>query len=311
MAKSPFRLPWLRLWGRITVMTEILDRILRWLCRPVAYAAIVGLVAVGMAGVAVAQSARQVVLTVTPSLARSGLLGQLVPKFEKRYRMTVRIVEQADTEGALALAGGGGTDVLWLNDEMRERASMKQGLTIARRDVMFGELVLVGPRNDPAGVKGMTSLIDAARLIAAAEARFVSRGDGGAVHRIERGVWTEAGIDLNASTKGNWYIVQKGGMRKTLQTALQRKAYTLSDRATWLGLGDTKGHMVLVSDDPRMIVQFGALLVNPKRHKRVNVAGARAFLNWLTSKMTQRAINEFSISGQYPFAANFGQRKAD
>jgi tungstate transport system substrate-binding protein len=291
-------------------MTEILDRILRWLCRPVAYAAIVGLVAVGMAGVAVAQSARQVVLTVTPSLARSGLLGQLVPKFEKRYRMTVRIVEQADAEGALALAGGG-TDVLWLNDEMRERASMKQGLTIARRDVMFGELVLVGPRNDPAGVKGMTSLIDAARLIAAAEARFVSRGDGGAVHRIERGVWTEAGIDLNTSTKGNWYFVQKGGMRKTLQTALQRKAYTLSDRATWLGLGETKGHMVLVSDDPRMIVQFGALLVNPKRHKRVNAAGARAFLNWLTSKMTQRAINEFSISGQYPFAANFGQRKAD
>lgn len=297
-------------------MTEIPDRIVRWLCRPAAGAAIAGLVVAGMAvgsvaGVAVAQSARELVLAVTPSLARSGLLGRLVPQFEKRYRMTVKIVEQADVDSALALAGGGGADLLWLNDEQRERASIKQGLTIARRDVMFGELVLVGPRNDPAGVKGMTSLIDAARLIAAAEARFISRGDASAVHRIERGVWSEAGIDLNASTKGNWYIVQKGGMRKTLQTALQKKAYALSDRATWLGLGDTKSHMVLVSDDPRMILQFGALLVNPKRHKRVNATGARAFLNWLTSKKTQRAIDQFSISGQYPFAANFGQRKTE
>lgn len=291
-------------------MTEILDRILRWLCRPVAYAAIAGLVSVSVAGGAAgAQSARELVLTITPSLARSGLLGALIPRFEKRYRMTVKVVERADVDGALDLAGSGGADLLWLSDELRERASMKEGLTIARRDVMFGELVLVGPRSDPAGVKGMTSLVDAVRLIATAEASFVSRGDGSAVYRIERGVWTEAGIDLNVSTKENWYIVQKGGMLKSLETALEKKAYTLSDRATWLGLGETKDHTVLVTDDPRMILQFGALLVNPKRQKTVNAAGARAFLNWLTSKKTQRAINEFTISGQYPFAANFGQRK--
>lgn len=297
-------------------MAETLDRIFRWLWRRIVGAAIAGIVVAGIvagnvAGVAVAQTARELVLTVTPSLARSGLLGQLVPKFEKRYRMTVRIVERAQVDSALGLAGSGGTDLLWLNDEPRERASIKQGITIARRDVMYGVLVLVGPKSDPAGVRGMTSLVDAARLIAAAEARFVSRGDGSAVHRVERGVWTEAGIELTASIKENWFIVQKGGMRKTLETALEKKAYTLSDQATWLALGGTKSHMVLVTDDPRMILQFGVLLVNPKRQKTVNAAGARAFLNWLTSKKIQKAISDFSISGEYPFTANFGQRKTE
>ncbi len=290
-------------------MAETLDQNFRWLWHRIIGAVISGIVLVSIASLAIAQSTRELVLTVTPSLARSGLLGQLVPKFEKRYRMTVKIIEQADVDGALGLASSGGTDLLWLSDEMRERASMKGGLTIARRDVMFGELVLVGPKSDPAGVNGMTSLVDAARLIAAAEASFVSRGDGSAVHRVERGVWTEAGINLPTSTKEIWYIVQKGGMRNTLDTALEKKAYTLSDRATWLGLGKTNDHMVLVYDDPRMIQQFGALLVSPKRQKTVNAAGARAFLNWLTSKKIQKAINDFSISGEYPFTANFGQRK--
>lgn len=185
-------------------MIETLVQVFRWLSRPLAHAMFAGLLSVGIAAGAVAETAREVTLTVTPSLARSGLLGQLLPQFEKRYRMTVKIVEQADAEAALGLAGNGGTDLLWLNDELRERASLKQGLTIGRRDVMFGELILVGPKTDPAGVKGMTSLVDAARLIAAAEAKFISRGDGSAVHRIERAVWTEAGIDLTDSNKENW-----------------------------------------------------------------------------------------------------------
>lgn len=297
-------------------MTETLDQVRRWPRHRIAGAAIAGIVLAGIvfgnvAGVAVAQNARELVLTVTPSLARSGLLGQLVPKFEKRYRITVKVIEKADVDGAFVLAGKGRTDLLWLGDEMRERASMKQGLTIARRDVMFGELVLLGPKRDPAGVRGMTSLVDAARLIAAAEARFVSRGDGSAVHRVERGVWIEAGINLPASTTLKWYIIQRGGMRKALEAAIKKGAYTLADRATWLRLGETGDHMVLVNDDPRMILQFGALLVNPKRQKTINAAGARAFLNWLTSKKTQQAINEFSISGEFPFTANFGQRKTN
>jgi tungstate transport system substrate-binding protein len=295
----------------MTGMSETFDQIIGWLRRWIVGAATAGILLGGQTGAATAQSAREVVLTVTPSLARSGLLGQLVPKFEKRYRMTVKIVEQADVEGALGLAGSGGTDLLWLNDEMRERASIKAGLTIARRDVMFGELVLIGPKSDPAGVMGMTSLVDAARLIAVAEARFVSRGDGSAVTRIERGVWSELGINLPAPGKEKWYIVQQGGMRKTLETALEKNAYTLSDRASWLGFDEAKDHVVLVTSDPRMILQFSALLVNPKRQKTVNAAGARAFLNWLTSKKTQKTINEFSISGKFPYTANFGQRKTE
>ncbi len=292
-------------------MAETLDQTFRWQWRRIVGAAIAGVVLAGMAGVAAAQSAREVVLTVTPSLARSGLLGQLVPKFEKRYRMTVKVVEQADIDGALGLAGNGGADVLWLNDEMRERASMKAGLTIARRDIMFGELVLIGPKSDPAGVKGMTSLVDAARLIAVAEARFVSRGDGSTVNRIERGIWAELGINVPASSKEKWYIVQQGGMLETLEVALEKKAYTLSDRATWLGLDQSKDHVVLVTSDPRMIIQFGALLVNPRRRKTVNATGARVFLKWLTSKKTQKEINKFSISGEFPYTANYGQRKTE
>ncbi|MHA1538107.1 MAG: substrate-binding domain-containing protein [Alphaproteobacteria bacterium] len=292
-------------------MTEMLDRIFHWLGRRIVGAALAGVVLGGVAGMAFAETARELALIVTPSLARSELLRHLIPRFEKQYRMSVKIIERPDAKSALGLVGSGSADLLWLNDEVRERASVKQGLTIARRDVMFGELVLVGPKGDPAGVRGMTSLVDAARLIAAAEASFVSRGDTSAVHRVERGVWTEAKINLAAPTSESWYIVQQGGMGKALETAIEKKAYILSDRATWLRLANHADHVVLVSDDPRMILQFGVLLVNPTRGKTLNAAGARAFLNWLTSKKTQQKINGFSISGQYPFTANFGQRKTN
>jgi len=270
------------------------------------------LLAAGAAGLqperALAQGAPQKLRLVVPSaLSRSGLLDRLLPMFERQTKIQVRVIV-LEPPDALTLAGQGQADVLLLSDDDREAAAIKAGVIVERTDVMYGELIVLGPRADPAGLRGMTSIVEAVKLIASAEAKFASRGDGSAVHRIETGIWEEAGIDLEAPNAKSWYIVVKGGMRATIQEALRRNAYTIADRGTWLGMNRPKDYVPLVADDPRMVIQFGAMLVNPKLHKDVQAARGRLFIKWLTAKPTQDEINQFTVSGQYPYTANHGQR---
>jgi len=266
----------------------------------------------GAAPAAAAQAqaaAKKLRLVVPAALSRSGLLARLLPKFERQTKIKVRVIV-LEPPDALTLAGQGQADILWLSDEERERAALKAGVVVERSDIMFGELIMLGPRSDPAGLRGMTSIVEAVKLIAAAEAKFVSRADGSAVHRIESGIWEEAGIDLETPEAKAWYIGVKGSMRVAIREALRRKAYTIADRGTWLGIKRPASHVPLVADDPRMVIQYGAMLVNPKLHNEVQAARARLFIKWLGAKSVQDEINQFTIAGQYPYTANHGQRKS-
>jgi len=254
--------------------------------------------------------ARKLRLVVPSALSRSGLLDRLLPQFEGQTKIAVRVIV-LEPPDALTLAGQGQADVLWLSDEERERAALKAGVVVERSDIMYGELIILGPRADPAGLRGMTSVVDAVKLIATAEAKFASRADGSAVHRIESGIWEEAGIEIDTPTAKTWYFGVKGGMRATIAEALRRKAYTIADRGTWLGTTRSPDYVPLVADDPRMVIQYGAMLVNPKLHREVQAAPARLFIKWLAGAAVQTAINQFTIAGQYPYTANHGQRKSD
>lgn len=262
-------------------------------------------------GIVNAQSASNKLRLVVPAaLAQSGLLDQLLPQFERQTKIGIRVIV-LEPPDALTLAGQGGADVLWLSDDQREKAALKAGVVVERTDIMYGELIMLGPRADPAGLRGMTSIVEAVKLIAQAEAKFASRGDGSAVHRIESGIWEEADIDLDTPDAKTWYLTVKGSMRATIQEALRRNAYTIADRGTWLGMARPRNYVPLVADDPRMVIQYGAMLVNPMQHKDVQAARGRMFIKWLTAKPVQDAINQFTIAGQYPYTANHGQRKSE
>lgn len=268
-----------------------------------------GLGAVPTAAAQAEAAARKLRLVVPSGLSRSGLLDRLLPQFERQTKIKIRVIV-LEPPDALTLAGQGQADILWLSDDEREQAALKAGVVVERSDIMYGELIMLGPRSDPAGLRGMTSIVEAVKLIAAAESKFVSRADGSAVHRIESGIWEEAGIDLETPEAKGWYIGVKGSMRAAIREALRRKAYTIADRGTWLGIKRPASYVPLVADDPRMVIQYGAMLVNPKLHKEVQAARARLFIKWLGAKPVQDEINQFTIAGQYPYTANHGQRKS-
>ena len=254
------------------------------------------------------RSARELTLVVPSSLSQSGLLEHLLPEFEKRVQVEIKVIEREAPE-AIRLAAQGGADVLWLDDERRETAAVKNGIVTARHDVMYGELVLIGPIKDPAGIKGMTSIIDAARLVASAQAPFISRGDDSALNRIEQGIWEEAGITVANTEAKAWYATVGTGTRETLETAIKKNAYSIIDRASWLTARSRKNHDVLVADDPRLLIQYGVMVVNPAKYKHVRAAIGNTFVRWLASKAVQKQINAFAIAGAYPFTANHGRRQ--
>ena len=283
---------------------------LRDCLRATLFAVLVAGLGVLQIGGAQAEAPSQKLRLVVPSaLSRSGLLDKLLPQFESQTKIQVRVIV-LEPPDALTLAGQGQADILWLSDDEREQAALKAGVIVERSDIMYGELIVLGPRDDPAGLRGMTSIIEAVKLIASAEAKFVSRADGSAVHRIESGIWEEAGVDLETPEAKAWYISVKGGMRATIHEALRRNAYTIADRGTWLGMKRPANYVPLVADDPRMVIQYGVMLVNPKLHEKVQAARARLFIKWLTTKPVQDAINQFTVAGQYPYTANHGQRKS-
>jgi len=255
-----------------------------------------------------AQTAKNELRLVVPAaLSRSGLLDRLLPRFQRLSRLRVRVIV-LEPPDALTLAGQGQADVLLLSDKERESAAVKAGVVTRRTNIMYGEMVVLGPRSDPAGLRGMTSVVDAVRLIASAEAGFASRADGSAMHRVERGIWEEAGVDVESPTANSWYVMVKGGMRATIKEALRRNAYVITDRGTWLGMRRPPSHVALVADDPRLTVQYAAMLPNPKLHKTVRANHGLRFINFLISKEVQRTINKFAIAGQFPFTANYGER---
>ncbi len=242
-----------------------------------------------------------ITLASTTSTENSGLFAHLLPQFTLVSGIAVRVVA-VGTGQALRIARNGDADVLLVHHRASEEAFVAEGYGLRRYDVMYNDFVLVGPRADPAGVRGRTDAARALGLIAGAGAPFASRGDDSGTHKKERDLWAAAGLDPGAG--GSWYRETGSGMGATLNTAAGMGAYALSDRATWLAFRNKGDLEVLVEGNPRLFNPYGVILVNPLRHPHVHAREGQAFIDWLISEDGQAAIAAYRLDGRQLFFPN-------
>ncbi|MGH6945996.1 MAG: substrate-binding domain-containing protein [Kiloniellales bacterium] len=245
---------------------------------------------------------RFITVASTTSTENSGLFKELLPAFTKESGIEVRVVA-VGTGAAIKLAQNGDADVLFVHHKPSEEKFIAEGYGVERLDVMYNDFVVVGPKADPAGIKGMKDTPAAFAKIAAAKAPFASRADDSGTHKAELAHWKEAKIDVKAAS-GQWYRETGSGMGATLNTAAGMGAYALTDRGTWISF-ENKGDLeILVEGDPRLFNQYGVILVNPEKHPHTKVEEGQAFIDWLVGSAGQKAIAAYKLNGQQLFFPN-------
>jgi tungstate transport system substrate-binding protein len=245
-----------------------------------------------------------IVVASTTSTEQSGMFKHLLPAFEAKSGIAVKVVALG-TGQALDAARRGDADVVLVHDRPAEDKFLAEGFATQRRDVMYNDFVLVGPKADPAGVKG-SDVVAAFAKLAGAKAPFVSRGDRSGTHSAELRTWKDAGIDLTA-VRGDWYRDVGQGMGPALNAASALNAYILADRGTWLAFKNRGELAILVEGDKRLFNPYGVMLVNPAKHPSVKVKEGQAFIDWLVSPEGQGAIAGYRIGGEqlfFPSAAH-------
>jgi len=246
-----------------------------------------------------------VLLSTTTSTQDSGLLDVLVPMFEKQSGLSVKTIS-VGTGQALALAARGEADVTLAHAPGLEKKYVEDGKMSNRRLVMYNDFVLIGPTDDPAQIKGLPRAVDALKRIAESQSRFVSRGDKSGTHVLEQGLWKQAGLE----PRGAWYIESGQGMGQTLGIANDRRAYTLTDRGTYLAFQKRVDLPILVEKDRLLLNIYSVMEVNPANGPRVNVAGGKAFAEFMLAPETQAVIKAFGVDkyGQPLFVPVAGKK---
>lgn len=239
----------------------------------------------------------------TTSTQNSGFFDYILPIFEKETGIKVDVLA-VGTGAALEIGQRGDADVVFCHSKDDELRLVKAGYFVERHDVMYNDFIIVGPAQDPAGVRGLKSARAAFKRLGAGKAPFVSRGDDSGTHKKELQLWKQAGITPKGAA---WYLEVGQGMAKTLRIAGEKRAYTLTDRATWLALQDKEqlGLTVLVEGDEALFNQYGVMVVNPKRFPQVKYDAAMQFVRFLISPRGQQAIAAFKdAAGNQLFHAN-------
>ena len=254
--------------------------------------------ALAVASAALADEKPFITLATTTSTQDSGLLDELLPKFSAATGIAVRVVA-VGTGRALEIGRAGDADALLVHDRAAEDAFVAEGHAEGRRDVMYNDFLVVGPAADPARAKG-SDVARAFAAIADAQAPFVSRGDDSGTHKAEQRFWAAAARNPQPES-GTWYLEAGSGMASTLALAGEKGAYTLTDRATWLALRETRGLAELVSGDARLRNNYGVLVLSAQRHPGVKSKPAREFAAWLTGAEGRAAIAAFRVSGRPVF----------
>ena len=249
-----------------------------------------------------APAARRLLLASTTSTQNSGLLDWLMPKFEKATGIKVHVIA-VGTGAALEYGKRGDTDLVMVHAKSLELELLKEGWFVERRDVMYNDFVIIGPKSDPAGVKGSSSAADAFRKINGARGTFVSRGDNSGTHMREIKLWKQAGLNPAGS---KWYMEVGQGMFKTQRVASEKQAYTITDRGTWLSKMDMLDLDILFEGDPPLFNQYGIMAVNPERHGFVKYKEAMELIKWITSPEGQKAIADYRTGlGEQLFTPNY------
>jgi tungstate transport system substrate-binding protein len=241
---------------------------------------------------------KSIVVASTTSTQDSGLFGYLLPIVRQKLGITVKVLAQG-TGQALDTARRGDADVVFVHARSAEQKFLAEGFGVKRYPVMYNDFVLIGPKGDPAGIKGK-NVLTALQTIKAKSASFVSRGDRSGTHIAELALWKKAGIDV-AHDKGPWYKEIGQGMGAALNVASASNAYVLADRGTWLAFKNRGELTILVEGDKRLFNQYGVMLVSPAKHPNVKKDLGQQIIDWLVSPEGQRAIAGYKIDGQQLF----------
>jgi tungstate transport system substrate-binding protein len=242
---------------------------------------------------------RSIVVSSTTSTHDSGLFGHILPLFKAKTGIDVKVISQG-TGQALDTGRRGDADVVFVHAKPQEEKFVADGFGVKRFPVMYNDFILVGPKSDPAGVKGSKDTVAALTAIKNKSAPFISRGDRSGTHAAELSLWQLAG----GKDKGPWYKDIGQGMGAALNTASAANAYVLTDRGTWLSFKNRGELVIAVEGDNRLFNQYGVILVNPEKHPHVKKAPGQAFIDWLVSPEGQKAIADYKIDGQQLFFPN-------
>jgi len=251
---------------------------------------------------------KSIVVASTTSTQDSGLFEYLLPLFTKKTGITVKVVAQG-TGQALDTGRRGDADVVFVHAKSAEEKFLAEGEGVHRFPVMYNDFVLIGPKSDPAGIKGMKDVGKAFQTIKANQAAFISRGDRSGTHIAELKLWKDSGIDIDKD-KGPWYKSIGQGMGAALNTAGAGNAYVLSDRGTWIHFKNKGDLQILVEGDKRMFNQYGVMLVNPAKHPNVKKEFGQQFIDYLISPEGQKDISNYKINGEQLFYPNANDHSA-
>jgi tungstate transport system substrate-binding protein len=246
-----------------------------------------------------AASAETMRMAVTTSFQNSGLAEVLLPQITADTGIEVDLVV-VGTGQALRLGAAGDVDAVLVHSRIAEEAFVADGSATHRREIMYNDFVIVGPKDDPAGLAGAASAPEALARIAATEAPFVSRGDDSGTHKTELTLWETSGM----AAEGAWYRPVGAGMGAALNTAVGMGAYVLSDRASWLNFGNQGGMAIAFQGDPALFNQYAYLPVNAARHSHVNADAARKLEDWLVSDQAEILIDSYRVAGEKLFTFN-------
>jgi tungstate transport system substrate-binding protein len=271
-------------------------------------------IAVGLAGLlALAAVAcgggKEIILATTTSTQDTGLLDELLPKFKRESGYKAKVIAVGSGE-ALAMADRGDADAVLAHAPSSEEELVDKGSVVNRQLVMHNDFIIVGPANDPAGIKGMKSAVEAMTTIADQKAPFVSRGDDSGTNKLELKLWKKAGLSPQGQ---GWYEESGQGMGATLQITSQRGAYSISDRGTYLAQRSNLELEVLVEGDPLLLNVYHVMQVNPERFDRVNGEGGKAFVEFMVSDEAQEIIRNFGVEkfGQPLFIPDAGKAESE
>jgi len=246
---------------------------------------------------------KSIVVSSTTSTQDSGLFGYILPLFKEKTGIDVKVIAQG-TGQALDTGRRGDSDVVFVHAKSAEEKFLAEGEGVKRYPVMYNDFVLIGPKSDPAGIKGMKDIAKALQTIKDKQADFISRGDRSGTHIAELALWNkDAGIDIEKE-KGPWYKSIGQGMGAALNIAGASNGYVLSDRGTWLSFKNKGDLQILVEGDKRLFNQYGVTLVNPAKHPNVKKELGQAFIDWLISPEGQKAIASYKINGEQLFYPN-------
>lgn len=246
----------------------------------------------------------EITLATTTSTQDTGLLDKLVPEFEKKYNIKVKVVAVGTGE-AIKLGEKGDADVLLVHSKKAEEEFVSKGFGVERIKVMHNDFVIVGPANDPAKIKGLTSVEALKKLAAEGKFTFISRGDDSGTHKKELSIWEKAAI----TPTGNWYLAIGQGMGAALTMADEKQAYTLADRGTYLA-NKAKNKLAIISEgDKDLINPYSVIAVNPQKYPNIHNAEANKFIEFITSAEVQKEIGEFGKDkyGQALFVPDAGK----